>query len=255
MQLQGAVAIVSGGASGLGEATVRRLVAGGARAVILDLNEGKGSALAAELGDDATFCKTDVTDPAQVQAAVDRAGELGALRVAVSCAGVGWASRVLNKAGEPHDLGAFRKVVEINLVGTFNLLRLAAAAMAKQPPTDGGERGVIVCTASIAAFDGQIGQIAYAASKGGVVGLTLPAARDLAPAGIRVCTIAPGVFDTPLLGMLPPQAREALEATVVCPKRLGNVDEYAQLAEHIVRNGYLNGETIRLDGALRMAPK
>ena len=255
MNLSGAVVLVTGGASGLGAATVRRLVAGGAKAVIVDRDEAKGEALAAELGKGtAVFAKADVTDAAQVEAAVARAGELGALRVAVSCAGVGWASRTLDKTGKPHDLGLFQTVVTINLIGTFNVLRLAASAMARQDAVD-GERGVIVNTASVAAYDGQIGQIAYAASKAGVVGMTLPAARDLAPSGIRVCTIAPGIFDTPMLAALPEDKRAALAADVVNPKRLGDPAEYGELVAAIVANGYLNGETIRLDGALRMPPK
>jgi len=255
MKLDGAVALVTGGASGLGAATVRRLVAGGARAVIVDRDEAKGQALAAELGGAAAFAKADVTNPAEIEAAVAKAGELGTLRVAVSCAGVGWAARTLDKTGNPHDLELFKTVIGINLIGTFNVARLAAAAMAKSAPTDNGERGVIVNTASVAAFDGQIGQIAYAASKAGVVGLTLPAARDLAPAGIRVVTIAPGLFDTPMMAMLPEDKRQALAADVVNPKRLGNPAEYADLVAAIVGNAYLNGETIRLDGALRMPPK
>ena len=254
MKLDGAVVLVTGGASGLGAATLRRLVAGGARGVIVDRDEGKGQALAAELGDRAVFAKADVTDAAQVEAAVARATELGPLRVAVSCAGVGWASRTLDKTGKPHDLGLFQTVIAVNLVGTFNVLRLAAAAMARNEP-DGGERGVIVNTASVAAFDGQIGQIAYAASKAGVAGMTLPAARDLAPAGIRVVTIAPGLFDTPMLGMLPEDKRAALAADVVFPKRLGDPAEYGELVAAIAQNPYLNGETIRLDGALRMPPR
>jgi NAD(P)-dependent dehydrogenase (short-subunit alcohol dehydrogenase family) len=253
VQLAGTVVLVTGGASGLGAATVRRLVAGGARAVIADRDAAKGAALASELG--AELVPTDVTDPAQVEAAVARACELGPLRVAVSCAGVGWASRTLDKTGKPHDLELFKTVVGINLVGTFNVLRLAAAAMAKTEPLPTGERGVIVNTASVAAFDGQIGQIAYAASKAGVVGMTLPAARDLAPAGIRVVTIAPGIFDTPMLGALPEEKRAALAADVVFPKRLGDPAEYGGMVAAIVETGYLNGETIRLDGALRMPPK
>jgi NAD(P)-dependent dehydrogenase (short-subunit alcohol dehydrogenase family) len=252
VQLQGSVVLVTGGASGLGAATVRRLVAGGARAVIVDRDAAKGEALAKELG--ATFAPADVTDPAQVEAAVAAAGALGPLRVAVSCAGVGWASRTLDKTGKPHDLELFRTVIGINLVGTFNVLRLAAAAMAKTEPV-GGERGVIVNTASVAAFDGQIGQIAYAASKAGVAGMTLPAARDLAPAGIRVVTIAPGIFDTPMLAGLPEDKRAALAADVVFPKRLGDPAEYGAMVAAVVETGYLNGETIRLDGALRMPPK
>jgi NAD(P)-dependent dehydrogenase (short-subunit alcohol dehydrogenase family) len=254
MKLDGSVVLVTGGASGLGAATVRALVAGGARAVIVDRDEARGGALAQELGQ--TFAKADVTDPAQIEAAIAQAQALGPLRVAVSCAGVGWASRTLDKTGKPHDLDLFKTVVGINLIGTFNVLRLAASAMAKTEPVAGStERGVIVNTASVAAFDGQIGQIAYASSKAGVVGMTLPAARDLAPAGIRVCTIAPGIFDTPMLGALPEDKRAALAADVVFPKRLGDPAEYGALVAAIVGNGYLNGETIRLDGALRMPPK
>ena len=253
MKLSGSVALVTGGASGLGAATVRRLALGGAKVVIVDRDEARGTALASELGQ--TFAKTDVTDPAQVGAAIDQAVALGPLRVAVSCAGVGWAARTLDKTGKPHDLDLFKTVIGINLVGTFNVLRLAASAIAKAEPLEHGERGVIVNTASVAAFDGQIGQIAYAASKAGVAGMTLPAARDLAPAGIRVVTIAPGIFDTPMLGALPEDKRAALAADVVFPKRLGDPAEYGALVAAIVENGYLNGETIRLDGSLRMPPK
>jgi NAD(P)-dependent dehydrogenase (short-subunit alcohol dehydrogenase family) len=255
MELDGAVALITGGASGLGAATVRRLVAEGARALIVDRDEARGEALAAELAGRARFARADVTDAAQVEAAVAAAGELGPLRVCVSCAGVGWAARTLDRTGKPHDLALFQQVVGINLVGTFNVLRLAAAAIAGTEPTAGGERGVIVNTASVAAFDGQIGQIAYAASKAGVAGMTLPAARDLAPAGIRVVTIAPGLFDTPMLASLPADKRAALAADVVGPRRLGDPAEYAALVAAIVANPYLNGETIRLDGALRMPPK
>ena len=253
MKLSGSVALVTGGASGLGSATARGLARGGAKLVIVDRDEAKGQALAAELG--ATYVKADVTDPAQVEAAVGQAAQLGPLRVAVSCAGVGWASRTLDKTGKPHDLALFQTVVGINLIGTFNVLRLAASAIAKTDALENGERGVIVNTASVAAFDGQIGQIAYAASKAGVVGMTLPAARDLAPVGIRVLTIAPGIFDTPMLGALPEDKRAALAADVVFPKRLGDPAEYGALVLAIVENGYLNGEVIRLDGALRMPPK
>ncbi len=252
MQLAGSVALVTGGASGLGAATVRALVARGAKAVIVDRDEAKGAALAAEL--DAKYVKADVTEPAQIEAAIAEAATLGTLRVAVSCAGVGWASRTLDKTGKPHDLDLFKTVVGINLIGTFNVLRLAAAAISKADPIN-GERGVIVNTASVAAYDGQIGQIAYASSKAGVVGMTLPAARDLAPVGIRVCTIAPGIFDTPMLGALPEDKRAALAADVVFPKRLGDPAEYGSLVVSIVELGYLNGETIRLDGSLRMPPK
>ncbi|HWU88078.1 MAG TPA: SDR family NAD(P)-dependent oxidoreductase [Kofleriaceae bacterium] len=253
MKLSGSVAIVTGGASGLGAATARRLAAGGAKVVLVDRDEARGAALAGELG--GVFAKADVTEPAQVEAAVAQAAQLGPLRIAVSCAGVGWAARTLDKTGKPHDLDLFKTVIGINLIGTFNVLRLAAAAMSKVEPEAHGERGVIVNTASVAAFDGQIGQIAYAASKAGVVGMTLPAARDLAPAGIRVVTIAPGIFDTPMLGALPEDKRAALAADVVFPKRLGDPAEYGALVASIVENGYLNGETIRLDGALRMPPK
>jgi NAD(P)-dependent dehydrogenase (short-subunit alcohol dehydrogenase family) len=253
MKLAGAVALVTGGASGLGAATVRRLASGGARVVIVDRDEARGEALAAELGQ--AFAKADVTEPAQVEAAITQALALGPLRIAVSCAGVGWASRTLDKTGKPHDLDLFKTVVGINLVGTFNVLRLAAAAIGKAEPLEHGERGVIVNTASVAAFDGQIGQIAYAASKAGVAGMTLPAARDLAPVGIRVVTIAPGLFDTPMLGALPEDKRAALAADVVFPKRLGAPAEYGALVAAIVDNGYLNGETIRLDGSLRMPPR
>lgn len=255
MKLDGAVAIVSGGASGLGAATVRRLVAGGARAVIADRDEARGSELARELGPGVVFAKTDVSKADEVQAALAAASALGPVRVAVSCAGVGWAKRTLDKEGAPHDLEMFRTVIEINLIGTFNMLRLAAATMARGDADESGERGVIVNTASVAAFDGQIGQIAYASSKAGVAGMTLPAARDLAPVGIRVLTIAPGIFETPMLGLLPDDARQALLKNVVFPKRLGTPADYASLVAHIVDNSYLNGETIRIDAALRMPPK
>lgn len=247
--------MVSGGASGLGAATVRRLSAAGARVVVLDRDRERGATLTGALGEGAVFTEADVTDEASVRKAVERASELGPLRAAVSCAGIGWVGRTVDRAGKPHDLGAFQKVVAVNLVGTFNLLRLAAEAMAAAEPTEAGERGVIVNTASVAAFEGQVGQIAYAASKAGVAGMTLPAARDLAPAGIRVVTIAPGLFDTPMLGLLPEPARAALAASVVFPARLGDPDDYASLVLHILENRYLNGEIVRLDGALRMGPK
>jgi NAD(P)-dependent dehydrogenase (short-subunit alcohol dehydrogenase family) len=256
MNLSGAVVLVTGGASGLGAATVRRLVADGARAVIVDRDEARGRELANQLGtSSAQFAKADVTDAAHVEAAIAQASTLGPLRVVVSCAGVGWAARTLDKTGKPHDLELFKTVIGVNLVGTFNVLRLGAAAIAKTDPLANGERGVIVNTASVAAFDGQIGQIAYSASKAGVAGMTLPAARDLAPVGIRVITIAPGIFDTPMLGTLPEDKRAALAADVVFPKRLGSPDEYGALVAAIVDNGYLNGEVIRLDGSLRMPPK
>jgi NAD(P)-dependent dehydrogenase (short-subunit alcohol dehydrogenase family) len=253
MDPKNSIALVTGGASGLGAATGRRLADAGARVVVVDQDEAKGRAQASALG--GSFVRADVSDGTALAAAVEEAASLGPVRIAVACAGVGWASRTVDKTGAPHDLALFQKVVAVNLVGTFNLLRLAASAMAKTPPLDGGERGVIVQTASVAAFEGQIGQIAYAASKGGVVGMTVPAARDLAPIGVRVMTIAPGLFDTPLLGLLPDEARAALGAGVVFPRRLGDPAEYAALVEHIVRNPYLNGETVRLDGGLRMQPK
>jgi NAD(P)-dependent dehydrogenase (short-subunit alcohol dehydrogenase family) len=249
MQLDGIGALVAGGASGLGEATARELGARGARVTVADLNEERGAALAGELG--ASFVRADVTDEAQVQAAVEA---VAGLRLAVSCAGIGWAERTVKRDG-PAALQPFETVVRVNLIGTFNVLRLSAAAMAAGDPDAEGERGAVVMTASIAAFDGQIGQAAYSASKGGVVGLTLPAARDLARLGIRVCTIAPGLFDTPLLAALPEESRQALGAQIPFPSRLGRADEYARLACHIAENTMLNGEVIRLDGALRMAPK
>jgi NAD(P)-dependent dehydrogenase (short-subunit alcohol dehydrogenase family) len=255
MQIDGSGALVAGGASGLGEATARRLHAGGARVMIADLNADDGRALAGELGDRAAFVEADVTDATAVEAAVAAAAaHAGGLRISVCCAGIGWAEKIAGSRG-PHAPGPFEKVIAVNLIGTFNVLRLAAAAMLATEPTDGGERGVCINTASVAAFDGQIGQVAYSASKGGIVGMTLPAARDLSAAGIRVCTIAPGLFDTPLLGTLPESAREALGAAVPFPSRLGRPAEYAALAAHIVENEMLNGEVIRLDGALRMPPR
>jgi 3-hydroxyacyl-CoA dehydrogenase/3-hydroxy-2-methylbutyryl-CoA dehydrogenase len=255
MRLEGNSALIVGGASGLGEATARRLHADGATVVIADLNVERGEALAGELGDGASFVEANVLEAEQVQAAVDAAAGAGdGLRISVCCAGIGWAQRTVSKQG-PHDLEIFSNVIKVNLIGTFNVLRLAATAMASNEPDDGGERGVCVNTASIAAFDGQIGQVAYSASKGGIVGLTLPAARDLAGRGVRVITIAPGLFDTPLLAALPEEAREALGAGVPFPSRLGRPAEYAELVTSIVGNPMLNGETIRLDGALRMPPK
>jgi len=255
MRIDGTSALVAGGASGLGEATVRALHAAGASTTIADLDSERGAALTAELGDRSGFCRTDVTDGDSVRAAVDvAAAQPGGLRIAVCCAGIGWAQRVAGRNG-PHDQAAFEKVVAVNLVGTFNVIRLAASAMMAVQALPSGERGVIVNTASIAAYDGQIGQIAYSASKGGIVGMTLPAARDLAASGIRVCTIAPGTFDTPLLGLLPEAAREALGQAVPFPPRLGRPHEYADLALQIVSNEMLNGEVIRLDGALRMPPR
>jgi NAD(P)-dependent dehydrogenase (short-subunit alcohol dehydrogenase family) len=255
MQINGAGAIVTGGASGLGEATVRRLAAAGAAVTILDFNGEKSEALAKELGGSAKFVKADVTDADQVAEAVAVAGEEAPLRIDVNCAGTGDAVRTVQRDGTPHDLARFMRVININLVGTFNTLRYCACAMAGNEPLADGERGVIVNTASIAAFDGQIGQLAYSASKGAIVGLTLPAARDLSSAGIRVNTIAPGLMDTPLLGTLPDDAKVALGAGVLFPKRLGLPDDFARLVVAIIENTYLNGETIRLDGGLRMPPK
>ena len=249
-------AVVSGGASGLGEATVRELTARGAAVTILDLQEERGKALADELGGHTTFVRTDVTDEASVAEAIaDATGKDRPLRIAISCAGIGWAQRTVGRNAEPHDFGAFVKVVTVNLIGTFNVMRLAASAISQTEPLEDGERGVIVNTASIAAYDGQIGQLAYSASKGGVVGMTLPAARDLSTVGIRVCTIAPGLVDTPLLGTLPEEARQALSAGIPFPKRLGRPADFAELALDIVEHGYLNGEVFRMDGALRMAPR
>jgi NAD(P)-dependent dehydrogenase (short-subunit alcohol dehydrogenase family) len=255
MQIKGAAAIVTGGASGLGEASARRLAAGGADVTILDFNEAKGEALAKEIGGATKFVKTDVTDADQVAEAISIAGESGPLRIAINCAGTGDALRTIGRDGTPHDLGRFMRVININLVGTFNSLRFAASAMSRHDPDDAGERGVIVNTASVAAFEGQIGQLAYSASKGGVVSMTLTAARDLSAVGIRVCTVAPGLMDTPLLGLLPDENKAALGSGVLFPKRLGFPDEFAQLVTSIVENPYLNGETIRLDGGLRMPPK
>jgi 3-hydroxyacyl-CoA dehydrogenase/3-hydroxy-2-methylbutyryl-CoA dehydrogenase len=255
MRIDGAGALIAGGASGLGEATARALHEAGARVVIADLNAEKGEALAAELGTQARFVEVNVTEPDQVEAAVDAAAEAeGGLRISVCCAGIGWAQRTTGKQG-PHDLEIFHNVIKVNLIGTFNVLRLAATAMNDNEPGEGGERGVCVNTSSIAAFDGQIGQVAYAASKGGIVSLTLPAARDLASRGIRVVTIAPGTFDTPLLAALPQESRDQLGAQIPFPSRLGQPAEFAALARHIVENPMLNGETIRLDGALRMPPR
>src|SRR5919198_410685 len=255
MKIDGVSALIAGGASGLGAATARALHEAGAAVVIADLAAEKGAALAAQLGQRARFVEANVTDPDAVQAAVAAGAEReGGLRICVCCAGIGWAQRTASKDG-PHDLQIFRNVIEVNLIGTFNVLRLAAAAMNGNEPDDGGERGVCVNTASIAAFDGQIGQVAYSASKGGIVGLTLPAARDMAGRGIRVVTIAPGTFDTPLLAALPEEAREELGAQIPFPNRLGKPEEFAALALHIVENPMLNGDTIRLDGALRMPPR
>jgi NAD(P)-dependent dehydrogenase (short-subunit alcohol dehydrogenase family) len=250
---QDVVALVSGGASGLGRATVEELSEAGARVVIADLASSEGAAVAGALGDGVRFCACDVTSSDDVAAAVAAAGELGTLRVAVSCAGIGTPGRVLGRSG-PLALEQFQQVVEINLVGTFNVLRLAAESMAGAEPV-GQERGVIVNTASAAAFEGQIGQAAYAASKGGVVGMTLSVARDLAGRQVRNVTIAPGLFETPMLAGLSQEIRESLGEQVPHPRRLGKPAEYAKLARHIVENPMINGETMRLDGALRMAAR
>jgi len=253
MDITGISALVTGGASGLGEATSRLLASRGAKVTILDMQDEKGQPLAEELG--GSYVHADVTKTEEVEAAVALAAEAGPLRAVVNCAGIGWAQRTIDREGNPHDLGAFEKVVAVNLIGSFNVIRIAAGAMSKTEPLEFGERGAIVNTASVAAFDGQIGQASYSASKGGVVGMTLPIARDLAPAGIRVCTIAPGLIDTPLLGMLPDDQKAVLASSVLFPQRLGTPEDFASLAVEIVGNGYLNGETIRLDGGIRMPPK
>jgi NAD(P)-dependent dehydrogenase (short-subunit alcohol dehydrogenase family) len=256
MNIVGSGALVAGGASGLGEATARRLHAGGATVTIADVNDDRGKALVDDLGEQASFAHADVTSEDEVKAAVDQAAQAdGGLRVCICCAGTGWAQKITGSRG-PHDLMPFDTIIRINLIGTFNVLRFAATAMiGLEPLGDSRERGVCVNTASAAAYDGQIGQVAYSASKGGVVGMTLPAARDLADKGVRVVTIAPGLFDTQLLAALPEEARTRLGETVPFPHRLGQPAEFAQLAYHIVENEMLNGEVIRLDGALRMAPR
>lgn len=252
MQLSGASAIVTGGASGLGGATARRLAEAGAHVVVVDLNEELGEAMASDLN--GAFVQADVRDEAQVRMAVDAATEMGPLKALVNCAGVGNPGRTLDRDGKPLGLDAWDFVVSINLTGTFNCIRLAAAAMAGNEP-DEGDRGAIVNTASVAAFDGQIGQAAYSASKGGIVGMTLPIARDLSSIGVRVNTIAPGIIDTPLLAGLPEPARLSLGEQVLHPKRLGLPEEYADLAMLLLTHGYMNAETIRMDGGIRMAPK
>ena len=259
MYLTNSTAIVTGGASGLGEATTRMLVSNGANVVILDLNDEQGHALADELGVAVRFHRTNVTDEADVQAAINLAIEtFGGLHINVNCAGVAEARKTLGKVDGvygAHSLAAFQKVISVNLIGTFNVIRLAALAMERNEPNSEGERGVIINTASVAAYDGQMGQAAYSASKGGIVGMTLPIARDLARSGIRVMTIAPGLFETPLLASLPEEARLSLGQQVPFPSRLGRPAEYAMLAKSILENPMLNGEVIRLDGAIRMAPK
>jgi NAD(P)-dependent dehydrogenase (short-subunit alcohol dehydrogenase family) len=254
MEIRNNAFIVTGGASGLGGATSRRLAEQGGKVVIADVQADKGEALARELGAGTTFVKCDVSSEADGRAAVAAALALGALRGLVNCAGIAIAEKTVGKEG-PHRLDAFAKVINVNLVGSFNMIRLAADAMAKQEPTADGERGVLINTASVAAFDGQIGQAAYSASKGGVVGMTLPIARDLSRSGIRCMTIAPGLFETPMLLGMPPEVQESLGKMVPFPSRLGKPAEYAALVQHIIENVMLNGETIRLDGAIRMQPK
>lgn len=254
MQLQNTTAIVTGGASGLGAATSRRLAAEGATVVIADLQDDKGQDLADEIG--GMFVHVDVTDAHQVQTAVEVAGESAPLRSLVNCAGIGMVSRTVARDGTPHDLDVFKKVIEINLTGTFNCIRLAAGAMSKTEPIDEfGQRGAIVNTSSVAGIEGQTGQVAYSASKGGVIGITLPIARDLAPSGIRVNTICPGLMVTPLLATLGDEAIKGLSATVLNPRRLGDPDEFASLAHELLVNGYMNGEVVRLDGGIRFQPK
>jgi len=255
MQIAGKTFLISGGGSGLGAATAQLLVDRGAQVLLADVNAGAGEQMVAQLGDRARFVQTDVTSEEAVRQAVTSAvGVFGALHGAVNCAGIAIAEKVIGKRGV-HELGSFARVIQINLVGTFNVIRLAAEAMAQHEPDESGERGVIVNTASVAAFDGQIGQAAYAASKGGVAAMTLPVARDLAPLGIRVVTIAPGIFATPMLAGLPEAAQASLAQQVPFPPRLGRPEEYAALAAHIIENQMLNGEVIRLDGAIRMGPK
>jgi len=255
MDINNRTFLISGGGSGLGAATAKLLAAHGARVVIADINRETGEATAKEIGPNARFVETNVTAEESVKNAIGTAiSAFGSLSGTINCAGIGIAERTVGKDA-PHSLATFKRVIEVNLIGTFNVIRLAATQMARQEPTTGGERGVIVNTASVAAFDGQIGQAAYSASKGGIVGMTLPIARDLARSGIRVVTIAPGIFDTPLLGTLPEEVRKALGGQVPFPQRLGQPHEYAALVKHIIENEMLNGEVIRLDGALRMPPK
>ena len=256
MNIQGKVAVITGGASGLGQATAEAIIAKGGKVMILDRDEKKGPEVAAELGENAAFVQTDVTDEASVQAAIDATKEkFGAIHVCVNCAGVGSAMKTVGRENKPHDLGVFNMVVQINLIGTFNVARLAAAVMAENEPGEDNERGLIVNTASVAAFDGQVGQVAYAATKGGVVGMTLPIARDLAPLGIRCNTIAPGIFNTPLMNAAPDKVKMPLIEMTQFPKLLGNQPEYTAMVCHMVENTFLNGETIRLDGGIRMQPR
>ncbi|HEV2451816.1 MAG TPA: SDR family oxidoreductase [Streptosporangiaceae bacterium] len=257
MDVNGTASIVSGAASGLGEATARELAAAGSRVVLADLNEDRGKTIASELG--GVFVKTDVVDEQSVQAAVEAAAGLGVpLRIAVSCAGIGWAARTVARDGSPHDLGVFRKVIDINLIGTFNLMRLAAAAIARTEPADAdGQRGVIINTASVAGIEGQTGQVAYSASKGGIIGMTVPAARDLGAIGARVNTIAPGIIDTPIYGSgeAAEEFKKKLIAPVAFPKRLGTAAEFAQLVLALIENDYMNAEVVRFDGGIRFQPK
>jgi NAD(P)-dependent dehydrogenase (short-subunit alcohol dehydrogenase family) len=257
MELNGTSAVVSGGASGLGEATARALAAAGATVVIADLNEDRGKKIADEIGGE--FVRTDVADEASVQAAVDTAVATGnPLRVAVSCAGIGWAARTVSRDGTPHDLASYQKVVTVNLIGTFNLMRIAAAAMARTGPADAdGQRGVVINTSSVAGIEGQTGQIAYSASKGGIIGMTLPAARDLSAMGVRVNTICPGIIDTPIYGSQEgaEEFKARLAAPVVFPKRMGRADEFAHLVRSLIENDYMNAEVIRFDGGIRFQPK
>lgn len=255
MDIENRVALISGGASGLGEATTRRLVNAGAKVVVADLNAERGDALAEEFPDRVVFAQCDITNEEQVAATIERAiAAFGRIEVVVNCAGIGAGGRTIRRDG-PYPLDTFKKVIGVNVIGTFSVLSRAASEMTKNDPDESGCRGVIVNTSSIAAFDGQIGQVAYSASKGAIVGMTLPVARDLSTVGIRICTICPGTFDTPLLGRLAEDLKHALAAAIPNPRRLGDPDEFAMLVEHIIVNPYLNGETIRLDGALRMAPK
>jgi len=255
MRIQDSIALVTGGASGLGEATVKNIVKNGGKAAILDLSEEKGIQLASDLGENVIFINTNVTNEEEVQQAIETAiSQFGSINTVVNCAGIASAEKTVSR-NKAHRYESFKKVIEINLLGTFNVIRLAAEKMIHNAPNEEGERGVIINTASVAAFDGQIGQAAYSASKGGVVGMTLPIARDLAKSGIRVVTIAPGLIDTPLFDTLSDQARTALESQVPFPSRLGRPSEYAHLTETIIENTLLNGETIRLDGAIRMGPK